>query len=45
MMAATLMAENAYSTAPYTFTLRRFTPTSTAENTPTQIHCGTAGNQ
>ncbi len=44
-MAATLMAENAYSATPYTFTLRRLMPMSTAENTATQIHCGTAGNQ
>jgi len=44
-IAVTLMAENQYSMAPKTFTLRAFTSTSSAENATIHHQPGEAGNQ
>ena len=44
-IAVTLTAENQYSTAPKTFTLRAFTPISSAENARIHSQPGSVGNQ
>ena len=44
-IAATLMAENQYSTAPKTLTLRALTAMSSAENAKIHSQPGAAGNQ
>ena len=44
-MAVTLSAENQYSTAPNTFTLRAFTPIRRAEKATIHSQPGSAGNQ
>ncbi len=44
-MAVTLIAENQYSTAPKTFTLRAFTPIRSPEKATIHSQPGRVGNQ
>ena len=44
-IAVTLIAENQYSTAPKTLTLRAFTAIRSAENPTIESHPGSEGNQ